>query len=215
DKCIGCNLCMLACQIENNIPVVGEKIISRNRDLFWINVLKLPKSEMFYFLPLMCQHCNYAPCESVCPVGATSHSSEGINEMTYNQCIGSRFCMANCPYHVRKFNFQHPEKSHIHYIPEIMNPLVTVRSRGVSEKCTFCIHKLNFAKTKAKLFNESSDFPIQTACQAACPVQAIDFGRKKQLLTKEKKNYLYLLLQNFNTHPNVYYKSTKNDQTKG
>ncbi len=214
DKCIGCNLCMLACQIENNIPVVGEKFISQNRDLYWINVLKLSTSEKVHFLPLMCQHCDYAPCESVCPVGATSHSSEGINEMTYNKCIGSRFCMVNCPYDARKFNFLHPEKSHIQYIPEIMNPWVTVRSRGVSEKCTFCIHKINFAKRKAKLFGEGNDFLVQTACQAACPVQAIEFGRKKQILNKEKKHHLFVLLQNFNTHPNVYYKSTQNEQAK-
>lgn len=215
DECIGCNLCMLACQIENNIPVVGEKNINRNRDLYWVNVLKLSSKERIYFLPLMCQHCDYAPCESVCPVGATSHSSDGINEMTYNRCIGSRFCMVNCPYDVRKFNFEHAEKVHIQYLPEIMNPLVTIRSRGVSEKCTFCIQRINFARRKEKLFGKSDDLTFQTACQTVCPTKAITFGKKKQLLQNEESHHLYVLLKHFNTHPNVFYKSNSYEQAKG
>jgi molybdopterin-containing oxidoreductase family iron-sulfur binding subunit len=212
DKCIGCNSCILACKIENNTPVVTLENIARNRDLFWIKVYKATYSSGTKFYPLMCQQCDNAPCESVCPVGATSHSSEGISEMTYNQCIGSRFCMVNCPYGVRRFNFLHPEKVHPNYIPEMMNPLVTVRSRGVSEKCTFCIHKINFERSKSKQFGDEENFLVKTACQEVCPVNAIIFGRKKELLTTMKQGNLFMLMPEFNTKPNVFYKMTKDEK---
>ncbi|MCX7909891.1 MAG: 4Fe-4S dicluster domain-containing protein [Ignavibacteria bacterium] len=210
DKCIGCNQCILACQLENNIPVVGIEYAQKNRIMHWVSVIKYkaPNGQIMFF-PLICQHCDNAPCESVCPVGATSHSTEGINEMTYNQCIGSRICMANCPYKVRKFNFEHPEKAHLNYIPEIMNPFVSVRSRGVTEKCTFCIHRINFEKAKSKLFSNSNNFEVKTACEEICPVQAIMFGRKNHLLQKTNNDNLFLLLSEFNTLPNVFYKMKK------
>ncbi|MGC8748510.1 MAG: 4Fe-4S dicluster domain-containing protein [Candidatus Kapaibacteriota bacterium] len=212
EKCIGCNNCILACQLENNIPIVGETNIKKNRDLLWINVIKVNNKGKIKFYPLMCQHCDNAPCESVCPVGATSHNKEGLNEMTYNQCIGSRICMANCPYGVRRFNFLDPEKVHPNYIPMMMNPFVTVRSRGVTEKCTFCIQRINFGRAKAKLFGDENNFNVKTACQEACPVGAIKFGRKKEMIGKENQQNLYVLLPEFNTKPNVYYEMTDNEK---
>jgi Fe-S-cluster-containing dehydrogenase component len=215
DKCIGCNLCMLACQIENNIPVVGIENIKKNRDLYWIYIARAEdKVGRSYFIPVMCQHCENAPCESVCPVGATSHSSEGINEMTYNQCIGSRFCMVNCPYSVRKFNFIRPEKIHLNFIPEMMNPFVSVRPRGVSEKCTFCIHRINFEKRRSKLFGLPENLQIKTACEEVCPVGAIKFGKKENLLTNEANQQIFTLLRNFNTKPNVFNKLRSNEEIK-
>lgn len=213
DKCIGCNHCILACQIENNIPVVGREYAQKIRTMNWLEIIKVRlNNSKLLFLPILCQHCDNAPCESVCPVGATSHSADGINEMTYNQCIGSRICMANCPYKVRKFNFENPEKMHLNYIPEMMNPFVTIRSRGVTEKCTFCIQRVNLENTKAKLFGNEDNFVVKTACQEACPVNAIKFGRKKSLLVNENQDDLFVLLPEFNTLPNVFYKMSKNEQ---
>ncbi len=212
DKCIGCNVCMLACQIENNIPIVGMANVNKNRDLYWIKVLRITREDnTFLFFPLMCQHCENAPCESVCPVGATSHSIDGINEMTYNRCIGSRFCMVNCPYKIRKFNFVSPEKVHLNYVPEMMNPFVTVRSRGISEKCTFCVQRINFKKLKSKLHGNENQFEVTTACQEACPAGAISFGGKSKLINKTENN-LFTLLSIFNTQPNVFYKMSNYEQ---
>ncbi|ROL60391.1 4Fe-4S dicluster domain-containing protein [Bacteroidetes/Chlorobi group bacterium MS-B_bin-24] len=207
DKCIGCNLCMIACQIENNIPVVGKEQIIKQRDLYWINIIHLDFGNgRKKFAPLMCQHCDYAPCESVCPVGATSHTTEGINEMTYSRCIGSRICMANCPYNVRKFNFKSAENVHINFDPRMTNPFVTLRSRGITEKCTFCIHRINFERSRASL-SGLNDFSVTTACREICPVSAISFGRRHKLLNdSEQVNKLKVLLASSNTFPNVFYK---------
>ncbi len=212
DKCIGCNLCILACQLENNIPVLGKEQIIKQRDLFWINVSSLiTRKNKRKFVPIMCQHCDYAPCESVCPVGATSHSPDGINEMTYSRCIGSRFCMANCPYNVRKFNFNNAETSHLNFDPRMMNPFVTLRSRGITEKCSFCIHRINFERAKSKLLG-ISEFEVTTACQEICPVSAILFGKRKKILSAENNiGELTVLLPEFNTNPNVFYKFKKNE----
>jgi molybdopterin-containing oxidoreductase family iron-sulfur binding subunit len=208
DSCVGCNLCLIACQLENNIPVVGNGEVRKERDMYWIRVQKYEFNEgkHLLFLPIMCQQCSSAPCESVCPVGATSHSSDGLNEMTYNRCIGSRFCMANCPYKVRKFNFDSSDKVHPNYIQQLTNPLVTVRSRGVAEKCTFCIHRIREAKQKAILSGEDeSKFTIRTACEEICPTNAIQFGRRKILDNNEISDQMYQLLTQFNTQPNVYF----------
>lgn len=208
NSCIGCNLCLIACQLENNIPVVGREEVRKERDMYWIRVQKYEFGEgkHLLFLPIMCMQCDNAPCESVCPVGATSHSSDGLNEMTYNRCIGSRFCMANCPYKVRKFNFDSPDKVHSNYIQQFTNPLVTVRSRGVAEKCTFCIHRIREGKQEAILSGEDENkFTIQTACEEVCPTNAIQFGRRKILGNNEISNQMYQILTQFNTKPNVYY----------
>lgn len=214
DKCIGCNLCLLACQLENNIPLVGEKAIQKQRDLYWIRIEKFKLKngyKQFYFLPIMCQQCDFAPCEAVCPAGATSHSNDGINEMTYNRCIGSRICMINCPYQARRFNFDSYERLLENSIGEFKNPDVTVRSIGVSEKCNFCIHRLREFQRNEKYFITKDRYSPSTACQDACPTKAI-------VLIKgdvEIRNSTYrVLLGNFNTRPNVLYNFTLNEKSK-
>lgn len=215
NSCIGCNLCLMVCQLENNIPVVGNEEVRKERDMYWIRVQKYEFNEgkQLLFLPIMCQQCNNAPCESVCPVGATSHSSDGLNEMTYNRCIGSRFCMANCPYKVRKFNFDSPEKVHPNYIRQFTNPIVTIRSRGVAEKCTFCIHRIREAKEKAILCGEDeSKFTVRTACEEICPTNAIRLVRRKILGNNKIAGQMYRLLTQFNTQPNVYFVAKFNNE---
>ncbi len=201
DKCIGCNQCILACQLENNIPIVDPEYFESQKELFWIRVQKYELSHNhLIFLPIMCQHCDNAPCESVCPVNATNHSSDGVNEMTYSRCIGSRFCMANCPYKVRRFNFTSPEKYSFKLIPEMLNPFVSLRSRGVTEKCTLCIHRIR----EAKSISNSDSYTFTTACQDACTTKAITIIKKEELKTI---NNLFVMLSEFNTSPRVLYKS--------
>lgn len=207
DKCIGCNLCLIACQLENNILIVGKQEISYQRDMYWIRIEKFVgsnHSKQFYFLPVMCQQCDYAPCEPVCPVGATSHSSDGINEMTYNRCIGSRFCMANCPYKVRKFNFDRFDKLKLNFIGEFKNPEVSIRAIGVAEKCNFCIHRIREFQKMEKISNSLSNKFPQTACQEACPTNAIILKKKTNFINYGK-SYKKLLMS-YNTQPNVIYK---------
>ncbi|MGQ9819990.1 MAG: 4Fe-4S dicluster domain-containing protein [Candidatus Kapaibacteriales bacterium] len=213
DKCIGCNLCLLACQLENNIPLVGPKEIQKQRDLFWIRVEKYQfgnGSKQFYFLPIMCQQCDIAPCEAVCPVGATSHSDDGINEMTYNRCIGSRICMINCPYEVRRFNFDRYKNFVANTLSEFKNPDVTVRTIGVSEKCNFCVHRLRESQKNEKNFQTTKIHSLSTACQDACPMNAITLTKTK----KEENNSTFkILLAKFNTKPNVLYQFTLNEKS--
>lgn len=211
DNCIGCNICLLGCQLENNIPLIGREGISKHRDMYWIRIEKFLGENNFrqyYFLPIMCQQCDYAPCESVCPVGATSHSDDGINEMTYNRCIGSRFCMANCPYKVRKFNFDRYDRAKINSLGDYKNPDVTIRSIGVSEKCNFCLHRIRDFQSKEKYGNNVKPNSLKTACQEVCPTNAIKLIRVLNVTndTNQRK-----LLANFNTKPNVVYRVKIND----
>lgn len=210
DDCTGCNACVIACQIENNIAVVGKDEIKRKRPMHWINIHNL-KDKSNCFIPVMCQHCDNAPCETVCPVAATTHSPEGINEMTYNRCVGTRYCMANCPYDVRRFNFEDYHESEELPFGYVYNPNVTVRMRGIVEKCTFCVHRVNEARKKARRNGSNSirDGDVQTACQQVCPAGAINFGnildKESRVYRNIKNNKTMRLLEELNTEPSVYY----------
>jgi len=245
-SCIGCSACVISCHTENNVPVVGKEEIRKSRDMHWLRIDRYFSSDMtkelsakeklspidmytemeepsvnpeVAFQPVMCQHCNHAPCETVCPVAATSHSAEGQNHMAYNRCVGTRYCANNCPYKVRRFNwFQYSDNDKFDfnmnddYGKMVLNPDVVVRSRGVIEKCSMCIQKIQEIKLNAKKAGERViDENAQTACSSACPTNAIVFGdvndnkHKVQALKKDPR--AYKLLEHLNTDPSVFYQT--------
>ena len=251
NSCTGCSACTVACQAENNVPVVGKEEVLNRREMAWIRIDRYysaanpagSKKELedaaenpeVTFQPMMCQHCNNAPCETVCPVAATTHSSEGLNQMTYNRCIGTRYCANNCPYKVRRFNwFKYHDNTQFDMNSSmnndlgkmVLNPDVTVRARGVMEKCTMCVQRIQSGKLAAKREDRRPvDGEINVACASACPSDAITFGdlndensRISQLLQIEKKEdgegatervvneeRAYHVLEEINVNPNVWY----------
>ncbi|MDG2164728.1 MAG: TAT-variant-translocated molybdopterin oxidoreductase [Flavobacteriales bacterium] len=248
NSCNGCGACIIACHAENNVPVVGKDEIRRSRDMHWLRIDRYYSSDMteeraeeegissidkflamevasdaesleVVFQPVMCQHCNHAPCETVCPVAATSHSREGLNHMAYNRCVGTRYCANNCPYKVRRFNwFNYSDNDQFDFYLNndlgkmVLNPDVVVRSRGVMEKCSMCVHMLQKVKLDAKKEGRKLRAgEAQTACSIACDTGALTFGdvldEKSKVYTESKSPRAYHLLEEINTQPSVWYQT--------
>src|SRR5579863_2236558 len=241
NSCVGCGACVVACIAENNVSIVGKNEVLRYHDMHWMRIdryftgnMSDPDSIETVFQPMLCQHCDNAPCENVCPVSATNHSSEGLNQMAYNRCIGTRYCANNCPFKVRRFNWEDyngadsfPNNQDQHSVGRlndavlmmnddltrmVLNPDVTVRSRGVMEKCSFCVQRLQDGKLKAKKENRILvDSDVVTACQQACPTEAIVFGNinnSKSAIVKarqENEHRLYHVLEELHVMPNITY----------
>jgi molybdopterin-containing oxidoreductase family iron-sulfur binding subunit len=248
NSCHGCGACVIACHIENNVPVVGKEEVRNFRDMHWLRIDRYYSSDMtperadmedigvvkkyaemenpgvspeVVFQPVMCQHCNHAPCETVCPVGATVHSREGLNHMAYNRCIGTRYCANNCPYKVRRFNWFNYQKNEqfasVNPAQDdlgrmVLNPDVTVRARGVMEKCTMCIQNIQYGKLEAKKAGRPlKDGEINCACESACDTGAITFGDVNlpnsavQIAKNDSRSYH--LLEEVGTQPSVFYQT--------
>ena len=232
NACIGCNACTVACMAENNVPVVGKTEVSRHHEMTWLRIDRYyfgdASNPNVVYQPMMCQHCDNAPCENVCPVNATNHSAEGLNQMAYNRCVGTRYCANNCPYKVRRFNWLDYTTADIfpanqptlngEEIPfgadnltrMVLNPDVTVRARGVIEKCSFCVQRIQEGKLASKTEGRSlQDSDVRTACQTACPTGAITFGdrnNKKGELYKKFENPLnFISLEEVNVRSSVNY----------
>lgn len=220
NKCTSCGICVSACNVENNIPVVGKDQVVRGREMHWIRIDRYysgePDSPEISNQPMLCQHCDNAPCENVCPVNATNHSPDGLNQMAYNRCVGTRYCANNCPYKVRRFNFYNfrDHFADAYYENDltsmINNPEVTVRSRGVMEKCTFCVQKIMDARSNAiREGKEWNGQNVKTACQTACPADAIVFGnvndKNSEVLKYREHELAYHVLEELYVKPNVTY----------
>ncbi len=243
NSCTGCGACVIACHAENNVPVVGKSEVLRFHDMHWLRIDRYYSGDMenpkVVFQPMLCQHCDNAPCENVCPVAATNHSSEGLNQMIYNRCIGTRYCANNCPYKVRRFNWadytgadSFPDNQNQTIVGKldpvvfemnddltrmVLNPDVTVRSRGVMEKCTFCVQRLQDGKLKAKKESRplrtgaNNEWDVKTACQQACPADAIVFGNindKNSAIAQHRRNNSYrtfYVIEQIHTLPNINY----------
>lgn len=237
NKCTGCNACVVACQSENNIPIVGKADVRRGREMHWLRIDRYFGDNLYnreaaesddkqiIHQPVTCHHCENAPCETVCPVAATTHSSEGLNDMVYNRCIGTRYCGNNCPFKVRRFNYFNytdavtflkypgadklsPGDRAIQHM--MMNPEVTIRSRGVMEKCTFCVQRIQNGKIKAKVeHRELGANEIRVACQQACPTQAIEFGDlnhpESRVHAAHHNPRAYYMLEELNIVPRTKY----------
>ena len=213
DRCTGCGACVTACQAENNIPIVGEQALEKGREMQWLRIERYWEGEYpnakLNFIPMLCQHCDAAPCETVCPVSATYHNQDGLNTQVYNRCIGTRSCAVYCPYEVRYFNYN----DHHWDAPldQQLNPDVTVREKGVMEKCTFCVQRVRQAKDHAKDDGRRriADGEVQPACVQTCPSEAMVFGDRKEpdngvsKLMKDPR--AYRVLEELNTQPSVVY----------
>ena len=212
DRCTGCGACVTACQAENNIPIVGEDAIARGREMQWIRIERYWEGEFpdvkLRFIPMLCQHCDAAPCETVCPVSATYHNQDGLNAQVYNRCIGTRSCAVYCPYEVRYFNYNNH-----HWdapLEQQLNPDVSVREKGVMEKCSFCIQRIRQAKDVAKDEGRRvREGDVQPACVQTCPTEALVFGdqndpesRVSQAMNDERA---YHVLEELNTAPSIVY----------
>jgi molybdopterin-containing oxidoreductase family iron-sulfur binding subunit len=210
DRCTGCEACVVACQAENNLPINTDAIFQQGRAFEWIRIERYWEGEWpnvkARFVPMLCQHCNNAPCEPVCPVYATYHNNEGLNVQVYNRCVGTRYCGNNCPYHARTFNYWEPVWPED--LRHQLNPDVTVRTRGVMEKCTMCIQRIRRA-TRSKTPGEVADGSFTTACAQACPTSAITFGnlnnpasKVAQLQDDERR---YKVFEHLGTAPTLVY----------